>query len=182
MRKSCFAGFETGFTSFVVPLSGLWWLFCVNQMYRCQDTDKNVAMLSLKFVLRHSSFFFEHFGGYFASIRRSVAKIRAKTLIRWLWNWFYGISRSYLSTLVEILRFLDLPLPKFKKNRSFIAFETGSTALAIRFWAFWWLFCVNLMYCCQDTCENVASPALKLDWRYSLFFFALWGLFCVNQI
>ena len=37
-----------------------------------------------KQALNRSSFFLEHFGGYFVSIKGTVAKIRAKTLLRLL--------------------------------------------------------------------------------------------------
>ena len=33
--------------------------------YICQDIGENIALPALKPVLRHSPFFFEHFGGFF---------------------------------------------------------------------------------------------------------------------
>ena len=60
-QKRCFAGFETGFTAFSVNFWALRWLFCVNFTCRCKDTGEDVASPSLKPVLRHSLFIFEHF-------------------------------------------------------------------------------------------------------------------------
>ena len=56
----------------------------------------------------------------------------------------------------------NAPLPKYGRKRSFASFETGFTALAVLFLAFWRLFCVIGRYRCQDTGKNVHLAGLKL--------------------
>ena len=80
LEKRCFAGFETEFTAFGLPFSALKWLFCVNRTYCCQNTSENLTFPHLKPVFQHAPFFFEQFGGYFASIGHTTATIRAKRL------------------------------------------------------------------------------------------------------
>ena len=75
-----------------------------------------------------------------------------------------------------ILCLSDVLLPRYEKKHRFSAFETGLTAFADLFFVFWWLVCVNLTYRWQDTCENVASPALKQDYRYSPLILAILGV------
>ena len=87
-------------------------------MYCCQHMRKNIPSLGFKTVLRHSPFFFDHFGCYFASIRHTVAKIQRKILLCWLWNWFYGIH-FFFCNLMVILLLSDLLFPKYRKKRCF---------------------------------------------------------------
>ena len=104
---------KTGFTSFSTLFRALWCLFYVNRMYHCQDTGENVSSRVFNPVLGHSPFFFEPFGGYFALIGRTIAKILAKKFLRGHWNWFYGICRTFLSTLVDIFFWSGVPLQKY---------------------------------------------------------------------
>ena len=43
-------------------------VFCIYRRYCCQDTGKKVCLQPFKPVLRHSPFFFDHFGWFIASI------------------------------------------------------------------------------------------------------------------
>ena len=79
-----FADFEISFTAFAVHFWALWWLFSVDRMYHCQDTDENVSLPTIKLVLRHLPFVFENFGGCFVLIGRSIDKIFTKMFLRWL--------------------------------------------------------------------------------------------------
>ena len=76
--------------------------------------SKNVHSQVLKPVLGHSLFYFLRFEGNFESIEGTVAKIQAKTFIRWLLNRFYGIRSSNFSTLEVILSRLKVPLPIYE--------------------------------------------------------------------
>ena len=91
--------------------------------YRCQNTRGNFSSRALKQVLQHLPLFFEHFYGYFLSIGRTVAKIRAETFFCEFWNRFYDISRTYLSTLVAHLRRSDVPLPRYGWKGFLAGFE-----------------------------------------------------------
>ena len=112
-RKGFFAGFETSFTAFGALFWVLWWLFYVNRAYLCKDTGWNICSQALKSVLWNLQHFIEHFGGYFASIGSTFAKIRVETFFRRLWNQFYSICRYFLSILVAILRQSKVPLPRY---------------------------------------------------------------------
>ena len=57
-RKRLFAGFKIGFTSFAVLLLEHWRLHFVDWWYICQDTGKNVYLLSMKLDLRHLPLYF----------------------------------------------------------------------------------------------------------------------------
>ena len=94
----------SGFTVFTVLFLAIWRLFCVDLRYGCQDTGavwwmfrvnwryhchnpgESVLFPTLKHVFGLSSFIFEHFGGFFASLGRTVYKILAKIFLRRLWN------------------------------------------------------------------------------------------------
>ena len=108
-RKRFFNDFETGFTAFTVRFFALWCLFCVDWTYHCQDTGEKVCSLTLKLVLRHSTFVFERFGSFFVLIRRTFAIIRTKMFfidfqigftafaVRFCaLSWFFCIDRTYL--------------------------------------------------------------------------------------
>ena len=41
--KHCFTWFKIEFTAFAVLFGALWWIFCVNWTYRCQDTGENIT-------------------------------------------------------------------------------------------------------------------------------------------
>ena len=94
-RNLIFAGFEKGFRTFSALFWALLCPFCVNWTYFCQDTGRNVSSRSLKSVLQYSSLFFEHFGGYFASLGRTVAKKWAEMYYHKFWNQFYGIRHTW---------------------------------------------------------------------------------------
>ena len=94
-RKLIFAGSEIRFTAFAVHFWALWWLFCINLTCRCQHTGQNISLMTLKPFLWYLLFGFKHFGGCFASIVCTVAKIRAKAFLHWLWNLFYGICSLF---------------------------------------------------------------------------------------
>ena len=181
-RMYCIAWFETCFTAFAVLFLALRWLFCVNPIYRCQDTHENVLSSTLKMVLRHLTFFFDHFGGYFSSIRRTVAKIQVKMLLRQLLKQFYGICSSFLSTLVVILRLLYVLLPKYRKKRYFC-----------RLWNWFYGFCrflfstlvvilrqsdVQLPRYVRKRCFAAFETGFT---TLSALFWALWWLFCVER-
>ena len=145
--KRCFAGSKTGFTAFTVLFWALWWLFYIYWTYCCQNTEKNLSLPALKPILWHLPFFFEHYGGYFASIWCTVAKIWAKTLLHRLWNRNDNIRHIFLHTLGLICQ-SNLTLPKYERKHCFATFEAGFTVFAILFWALWCLFCVNRTYRC----------------------------------
>ena len=137
-QKLYFACFETGFAAFPVLFWALGWLFCLNRTYHCQDTGERVASPAFKPVFRHLPLFFEHFAGYFASIRRTFAKIQAKMLLHRLWNNFYGIFHKFLSTLVVVLCQSGIPLQRYEQKRFFADFESGFMVLIVFFWVIWW--------------------------------------------
>ena len=100
-----------------------------------------------------------------------VAKIRAKTFIRRLWNWVYDIRRSIFRPFVVILGWLEVRLRRYGRKLLFASFEIRFTALAVLFLEHSRLFCINWRYGCQDTIENVCLPALILVLRHLLFYF-----------
>ena len=157
-QKRCFASFKTGFTAFTVLFWAIWWLFCVNWTYRCKDTGKNVALSPLKSVLRHSPFFFEHFGGYFPSIGHTVTNISATMLLLWLWNRFYCIRSSFLSILMVILRQSNVELSRYRWQCCFAGFETAFTVFAVLFWALCGYFASN-----EPTVARIRTKTL-LHW------------------
>ena len=179
--------------------SALWWLFCVNLTYRCQDMGENVASPTLKLVLRHLPFFLSFLVVILIQFDVSLRRYGNKRCFSgletgftvycvnlWALWWLFCYILPYrckdtgenvaFSTfqpvlmhlpvfkniLVVILHQSDMPLPKYRQKRCFTCFKTGFTAFAVLFWALWWLFCVNLMYCCQDTRKNFTSPPLKV--------------------
>ena len=77
---------------------------------------RKLSFLVLKTVLGHSPFFFGHFGGYFASIRHTFAKIQVKTLLFGVETRFTVFAIHFLSTLVVILSLSDVLLPKYWKT------------------------------------------------------------------
>ena len=79
--------------------------------------------MALKLSLQHSLFYFDNIGCYFASIRGTVVKIRAKTFIRMLYNWVYCISHSIFRTLEVILHRLEIRLPRYKWKLLFANFK-----------------------------------------------------------
>ena len=84
--------------------------------------------------------------------------------------------------MVILLQF-DVLLPRYGRKRCFSGFETGFTSFSVNYWALWWLFCVNLTYCCKDTGKNFASSTLKPVLRHLLFFFKhfggyFWSIWC----
>ena len=93
------SGFRIGFTAFTTPFLEQWKLFCVDWRYGCEDPGVNVYLPALKSGLRHSPFYFYNIGIYFAWIRGTVSKIRAKMFIRQHWKWVYGIGRCIFRTL-----------------------------------------------------------------------------------
>ena len=178
--ESVFVGFETSFTTLAVLFLALWWLFCINWTYCCQDTGGIVFLLVLKPVLPHSPLNFENFGGYFALFGRIVAKIPAKKFLCWLWNRICGIAASFW-VLVALLRQSAILLPRYRRKRFLAGFETGFTAFAAAFWALWWLFCVNRKYHCQNYRQKHFFADFETGFiAFATIFWALWWLFCVN--
>ena len=110
MRKRSFNSFKICFTRFTVLFLVIWRLFWVDQRYHPQDTCENVHSSALKPVLRHLLFFFFSLWRLFLDQKTSVAKIRPKTFIYLLWNWFYVIHCSKFSTLEVIFSKLKVPL------------------------------------------------------------------------
>ena len=84
-------------------------------------------------------------------------------------------NRLFLCTLVDFLRLSDVLLTIYWRKRFYVGFENCFTAFAVLFEALRWGFCVNWMNCCQDTGENVSSPALKPVIQHSPFFFEYFG-------
>ena len=79
-----------------------------------KNLDKNVYLLGSKPVLWHlPQFYFQNFGGYFQSIRGIVAKIRAKTFIWRLLNWFNGNRYSNFRTFDVIFSRFEVLLPRY---------------------------------------------------------------------
>ena len=78
--------------------------------------------------------FFE-FWRFYLITEVTIAKIQGKMLINWLCNPFNNIRCSIFRTLEVIFSRLKLPLPKYKRKRSFADFETGFTAFAVLFLA-----------------------------------------------
>ena len=93
------------------------------------------------------------------SIRGTVAKIRAKTFIRRLYNRFFGIRCSIFRTLEVIFSRSKVQLLSYEQKRSFACFESGFSSFAVLFLALCRLFCVDWRYSCQDTGENAHSPS-----------------------
>ena len=109
-------------------------LFRVNWRYRFKDIDENVYLLACKPVLRNSpQFYFQNFGGYFESIEGTFALIRAKTFIRQLRNWFFGIYCFIFRTLEVTLSQWEVLLPRYRQKHSFAGFDTDFTAFAVLF-------------------------------------------------
>ena len=87
----------------------------------------------LKLVLRHSLFYFNNFGGFFASIGGTIANIKSNTCVRRLLNWFYDIRCSLLTTLEDFLCRLEVPLQRYEPKRVIAGFETVFTSFAFFF-------------------------------------------------
>ena len=121
----------------------------------------NVSSWVLKQVLWHLLFIIEQFGRCFASIWRTVAKIRSKKFFAVFEIGFTAFDVHFFNTLVVVLRQFDVSLPWCKWKHFFDGFEISFTAFAVHLWALWWLFCVNGTYCCQDSSRNVSSPAIN---------------------
>ena len=77
---------------------------------------------------------------------------------------FGGFFTSVGRTVDNILR-----------KRFYVGFENCFTAFPVLFEALRWGFCVNWMNFCQNTGENVSSPALKPIIQHSLFFIEYFG-------
>ena len=100
--------------------------------YRCQDTCEIVCSPAQKPVLQYSIFYFQHFGGYFESIGVTLHNIRAKTFIRQLQNPFYGVGRSFFSTLEVIKSKSKVPLPRYVEN-----VHSPALKLVLQHWLFY---------------------------------------------
>ena len=101
------------------------------------NTSKNVASLTFRTILMHSPFSLEHVSSYSLSIAITVAKIRAKNLLRRLWNPIYSICNSLLFTLMVNLRKSELLLQRHGRKRWLPAFETSFTTFIVLFWVLW---------------------------------------------
>ena len=133
-QKRCFAGF---FTAFAVLFWALWWLFCVILIYRCQYTCENVISSALKTILRHSSFFFIHFGGFFMSFEHTVTNIccftgfetgfKAFLLFFWALWWLICFNLTYRCQ--DMGENVSSPILKLILSHLLFFFEI-----------FWWLF------------------------------------------
>ena len=143
-------------------------LFWVDLRYLFQDTDQNVHSSESKPVLWHSLFFFYNFRCYLESIGGIVAKIRAKTFIRRLWNRFL-VNCCYI--LDVILSRSDVHSQRYGRKRSLAGFETGFTAFGVLFLLLWWLIKVDWRYFCQVMGVNVHLTVSKSVLHYSLFYF-----------
>ena len=69
------------------------------------------------------------------------------------------------------MRRLVVLLQRYSRKRLFVGFKIGLTAFEFLFLEHWMLFCVDWMYGCQDTGENIYLPALKLGLRHLQFYF-----------
>ena len=78
--KIFFAGFEIAFTSFVALFLECWMLFCINWRYFCKDIGEKIFSQALKWRLRHSPFYFQNIGRYFASIGGTIGDLRDKII------------------------------------------------------------------------------------------------------
>ena len=102
--------------------------------------------------------------------RGTFAQIQAKTFIRRLRNCFHGIRSSIFRNLVVILSWSEVSLPRYRRKRLFDGFVSGFMSFDVLFLEHLWIFWVIRKFLCQDTCENVHSPALKLVLRHSLLY------------
>ena len=71
-------------------------------------------------------------------------------------------SPFYFYNIEDILRWLEVRLKRYGRKHLFAGFEIRFTAFTVLFLEHWRLFCVNWMYDCQETGENVYLLALKL--------------------
>ena len=74
------------------------------------------------------------------SIEGTVAKIRAKSFVRWLSNWFLYFGCFIFSTFEVILSQSKVSLPRYGQKDLCTGFETGFTDFAILFLTLWSLF------------------------------------------
>ena len=141
---------------------------------------EKVHLASLKSILQNSLFYYEHFVGYFESIKVTVAKILAKTFIRRLCNRLYGIGYSIFSTLELILCQWKVTLPRYTENV---------------FRRLWNGFYRNNVF--FNTLKAILSwsklPLPRYGWKrsfsgsktgvtaYTVLFLALWRLFWVDK-
>ena len=174
-QKRCFVGFEISFTA-ISCFFGHFGDYFVWTDVPLPRYARKCSSLALKTVLRHLPFFFDHFTGYFASIRRIVAKIQAKTLLCQFWNCFTAF-------FVNIWALWWL----FCVNLTYHCKDTGENVFSPYlkqvlwhwsfFWALWLVFCVNLMYCCQDVCKKVPCRLWKRFYGIRCFFDHFRGYF-----
>ena len=82
-----------------------------------------------------------------------------------------SLQRWQFRTLEVILCRLEVPLPRYGRNRLLSSFKIGFTAFAVLFLEHRRLFFIDWRYFCQDTGETVYYPALKLGLPHSPFFF-----------
>ena len=169
-QKRCFVSFETYFTAFTILFWALVFILRLSDL-RLKGYARKRCFANFKTGFKAFAVLLKVFWLYFGSIWCTVAKIQAKTLLRQFSNRIDGIRRSFLSTLVVILRQSDVPLPKYWLNRCFIGFETGFMAFAIHF-----LSALVVILCLSNVPlpiygKYVVLPALKPDLQYSPFFF-----------
>ena len=63
----------------------------------------------------------------------------------------------------------------------FPGFKTGFTAFAVLFLPLRRLFCVDRMYRCKDTCENMFTGFETDFTAFAVLFLAIWTYFCVDR-
>ena len=118
-------------------------------------------------------------------LRRSevlLPRYGRKIFLCLLWNRFYDINRSFISTLVVILHRSEILFLRFLQKCYFAGFTTSFRVIAVLLRALWWLFCVDLRYRWQDTGENISSPVLKpVFMPFTLLHWELWWLFCLDS-
>ena len=107
------------FTTFAVVLLEHRTLLCVDWRYSCPVTGENIYFPALKLGLRPLQFFFKNIGCYYASIGGTVVKMQAKTFIRLLWYWFYGVLCSGFRTLEVLLPRLEVQLQIYRRKSFF---------------------------------------------------------------
>ena len=84
---------------------------------------KKVYFPVSKLGLRHWLFFFEYFGGYFVSIKRTVAKIYVKKFSLQAMKPVLGHLPFFLELFVVILRGSDLPFERYGRKHLFLVLK-----------------------------------------------------------
>ena len=159
-RKCFLAGFETGLTAFAAALWALWWLYCINRKYLCQDTSEKVSSLGFKLVFEHLQLFLGTLVAILSWSDVSLRKYGRKgffvgfeinftaftNLFWWLW-WLFYVYLMYLC----------------QDKGGNVSSRALKPVLqhSLHYFEHWWLFSANSTYFCQNTGGNVSSLAFK---------------------